>query len=469
MGLERLACVIQGKKSNWETDLFQPIINAVVLESNQATVAEYLHDTQPYRVALRVIADHVRAATFLIADGLLPSNEGRGYVLRRIIRRAVSYYNHSFFVTTPILYKIAETVIKEMTGAYPELTQSESLIKKVLEVEETKFLQTIGTGTDLLLFEIEELKKKNKAVIPGEVVFKFYDTYGFPKDLTDLIARERGFAIDEQGFEKEMAKQRERARKSWKGSGSIKVDAFWKELRDQSLSTKFVGYEKESATGEILNLVKNGKIIDEVKEGEQIQLVVDMTPFYAEGGGQVGDTGVASKEGVDLKITDTQQPFRDIYYHHAEVIRGELRPGEKIILSIDSGRRQKIRSNHTATHLIHAALRQILGTHVKQAGSYLDDHYLRFDFSHFEAITDKQLTDIEDLVNKVVRQNLPLKTEVLPYKEAIAKGALAYFGEKYGEIVRVVQIPNFSTELCGGTHTATTGEIGLIKITKERW
>lgn len=368
----------------------------------------------------------------------------------------------------PFFAAAAHTVMDEMGDLYPELIQQKEAIKKVLTNEEERFLTTLDRGLGILEEEFKTLGKSKKKTIPGEVVFKLYDTYGFPKDLTELIARERGLSIDETGFEKEMTAQKERARKAWKGSAVIKTDPIYQTLRDKKIKTQFVGYEKESETGEVVTLVKKGKVIGGAKEGEEVELIVDTTPFYAEGGGQVGDTGLALKEEMEIKILDTQKPFPDLFVHHVQIVSGELEPKQSLLLNIDSERRFKIKCNHTATHLLHAALRNILGTHVKQAGSYLDDNYLRFDFSHFQTVNDEQLADIEAMVNKTVQQNIPITTEVLPYPEAIAKGALAFFGEKYGEVVRMVRINGFSTELCGGTHLARTGEIGLFKIAKER-
>ncbi|MDO8527982.1 MAG: alanine--tRNA ligase [Deltaproteobacteria bacterium] len=456
MGLERLACVLQGKKNNWETDLFAPIIETIQKISGGSDV-----------VAMRVIADHVRAATFLIADGLFPSNEGRGYVLRRILRRAIRY-GRKLGMNKPFFFKVAQTVMDEMGPAYPELAQHAAIIEKVLNNEETKFLETLDRGIDILEEEFEVLEKTKNKIIPGETVFKLYDTFGFPKDLTDLIARERGFTIDEKGFEGAMEAQRERARKAWKGSGAVKTEPVYQQLKQEGIKTDFIGYEKESGAGEVVRLVKAGKIVGGAKAGEEVQLITSVTPFYAESGGQVGDTGLALKDDLEIQILDTQKPFTDLFVHQVKIISGELEPKQVVQLQVDRERRQKIRLHHSAMHLIHHALRQILGTHVKQAGSYLDDRYLRFDFSHFSAITDEQLADIEAMVNKMVAQNLKVETHVLPYPEAIARGALAYFGEKYGEIVRMVDIGGVSKELCGGTHVLQTGEIGVIKIMKER-
>lgn len=453
MGLERLACLLQNKQSNWETDLFAPLIQKI--EGVTAAKDE---------TATRVIADHVRAASFLIADGLFPSNEGRGYVLRRILRRAIRY-GRRLGMSKPFFQEVARTVEAEMGDVYPELKANREAIAKVLTHEEERFLKTLDRGMEILEGEFKKLKKKT---VPGGIVFKLYDTFGFPKDLTELIARERDFTIDEAGFEREMTQQRERARKSWKGSAVIKTDPAYQKLRAQNIKTEFVGYEKETADGKVVSLLQRGRVIGGAKEGEEAEMIVNATPFYAEGGGQVGDTGSVLGEDVELKVLDTQKPFPDLFVHHVQVVSGEIEPKRIVTLNVDSERRFKIKCHHTATHLLHAALRRILGTHVKQAGSYLDDRHLRFDFSHFSRVTDGQLADLEALVNQVVAQNLPITTEVLPYPEAIAKGALAFFGEKYGERVRMVQINGFSVELCGGTHLARTGDIGLFKITRER-
>ncbi len=466
MGLERLACVMQKVDSNWETDLFVPIIKTI---ESIAGVTTSFHGAQDERViiAMRVIADHVRAATFLIADGLFPSNEGRGYVLRRILRRAIRYARQ-LEIHQPFFAAVSRTVRNEMGKAYPEIVQHQSMIDKILTHEEERFLETLDRGLEILEKEFVVLQKSRQKNLHGEIVFKLYDTFGFPKDLTELIARERGWDIDEKGFEAEMEKQRERARKAWKGSGAIKMDPIYQKIKQEGCSTDFIGYEKESAEGEVLRLVKGGKVVTEAKEGETIELITDVTPFYAEGGGQVGDTGLGVQDETELQIEDTQKPFSDLFVHWVKVISGALRRDQRLLLQINSERRQQIRCNHTATHLLHAALRQILGEHVKQAGSYLDDKYLRFDFSHFGSISDEQLADIEMLVNKEIEKNISIKTSVLSYHEAIAQGALAYFGEKYGDRVRMVDIKDFSKELCGGTHVAATGEIGLVKLVKER-
>ena len=456
MGLERLACVLQGVQSNWETDLFVPIIQTIEKITNGTDAT-----------AMRVIADHVRSATFLIADGLFPSNEGRGYVLRRILRRAIRY-GRKLGMKKPFFAAVSRTVIDQMKGAYPALLQHQAVIEKVLTHEEEKFLATLDRGLEILEEEFAEIQKSKKTILSGALVFKLYDTFGFPKDLTDLIARERKLTLDEKGFETAMEAQRERARKAWKGSGAVKVDPIYQTIKQEGTKTEFIGYEKEFGTGEILSLVKGGKKISRAKEGEEVQLITRVTPFYAESGGQVGDTGLALQGDVELQIIDTQKPFSDLFVHFAKILSGEIGLKDTLSLQIDRERRQKIRLNHTTTHLLHAALRQTLGDHVKQAGSFLDDHHLRFDFSHFSPITDEQLADIETLVNKTIRESLKVQTHVLPYKEAIAKGALAFFGEKYGEVVRMVDVHGFSKELCGGTHVASTAEIGLIKIIRER-
>ncbi|MBI4127015.1 MAG: alanine--tRNA ligase [Deltaproteobacteria bacterium] len=466
MGLERLASVVQGVASNWETDLFVPLIRSI-----EQTTKRKETEGPDVQTALRVIADHARAGTFLIADGVLPSNEGRGYVLRRILRRGVRYAR-KLGITTPILAQTSLTVISQMGQAYPELVGHQSLIEEVLKHEEVRFLETIDRGIEILDEAFVKLDSRGEKTLAGDVVFKLSDTYGFPKDLTELIADERGFVIDDPGFEREMEQQRTRARSAWKGSGAKKLSSAVREAYTRGVRTRFVGYEHLVQKQERpVELIRENQVIsksEQIREGEACDIVVATTPFYAEGGGQVGDCGRAVTEDSEIRIVDTQKPYPDLFVHHAVVERGALSYASILQLMVDADRRQKITCHHTATHLINAALRQFLGTHVKQAGSYLDDQSLRFDFSHFAAVTDEQLADIELLVNRKIQENLPVTTQEMAYPDAIKKGALAFFGEKYGDIVRVVEISGFSTELCGGTHVNVTGEIGRIKIIRER-
>ncbi len=461
MGLERLAAVVQGKHSNWETDLFTALID----KARQATNApKNLSEEQ--EVALKVIADHARGMSFLIADGVVPSNEGRGYVLRRIMRRAIRF-GKKIGQDKPFLSKVAHAVIDEMGDVYSELAQHQHLIEKVILAEEDRFLTTLDKGLEILNSAFDKLDKDKKHQLPGDVVFKLYDTYGFPKDLTEMICEEQGVKVDSQGFEKHMAEQRKQARANWKGSGEEKVADVYRDLVRSGITSNFIGYEHESTTGKILTIIKDGAQIDQANSGDKVGIIADQTPFYGESGGQVGDIGLIVKEGVEVEIQDTKRPLPELILHQGVVKTGSVQTDDELIFSIDSDRRQDIRCNHTSTHLLHRALREVLGEHVKQAGSLVAPNYLRFDFSHFEAMTDKQIQEVEYRVNKAVRKNYQVITEEVSYNEALERGALAFFGEKYGERVRLIEIKGFSIELCGGTHLKATGEIGLIKITSE--
>ncbi len=459
MGLERLAAVVEGKRSNWETDLFAPIISKIesVTKHKQGVSADD-------DVALRVIADHIRGSAFLIADGVTPSNEGRGYVLRRIMRRAIRY-GKKLGQDAPFFSKIAHVVVDEMGGAYPELVQHQHFIEKVISAEEERFYQTLDKGLEILQASFGEHKKTK--ILPGNVVFKLYDTYGFPRDLTEIISAEQGFKIDSDGFEKLMDEQRERARASWKGTGEEKVSAIYKDLVSSGVKTAFLGYKQESAEGKIVAIFKKDKRVSDAAGGDTVEIVADRTPFYGESGGQVGDVGLAVREGVEIEIKDTKKPVPELIVHHGVVKKGKLREGDVLTFAIDSDRRQDIRCNHTATHLLHKALREVLGEHVKQSGSLVEPDRFRFDFSHFQAMTPEELSEVERLVNESIRHNYQVITHELSYDEAVAQGALAFFGEKYGENVRMIDVSGFSRELCGGTHVKATGEIGMLKIISE--
>ena len=447
MGLERIAAVMQGVHSNYQIDLFANIINAT---------ADVLGVKNDGSSSLNVIADHIRACSFLIVDGVLPGNEGRGYVLRRIIRRAI---RHGKKLGTDDLFfhKLVAPLVKEMGGAYPELAKAQAHVEKVLAKEETRFAETLDQGMEILEAAIADLDGKQ---LPGDVVFKLYDTYGFPVDLTADIARERGLTVDEAGFEAAMEGQRERARAASKfgvaGSDALKTDA----------KTEFLGYEGTEGASEIVALFKDGETVDQLADGDEGAVVLASTPFYAESGGQIGDTGILVADGKLFRVDDTQKSG-DANVHFGSLEQGTLEVGDKVEAVVDADRRQAIRLNHSATHLMHAALRQVLGDHVTQKGSLVAPDRLRFDFSHYEGVTPEQLQEIEDLVNAEIRKNIAADTGLMSYDDAIESGAMALFGEKYGDKVRVLRLGDFSVELCGGTHVDRTGDIGAFKITHE--
>ena len=447
MGLERVAAVMQGVHSNYQIDLFANLIEAV---------AKTLGVKNDGSNSLNVIADHIRACAFLIVDGVLPGNEGRGYVLRRIIRRAV---RHGKQIADDALFfhKLVAPLVKEMASAYPELAKSQVHVEKVLEREERRFAETLDQGMEILEAAIADLKGKE---IPGDVVFKLYDTYGFPVDLTADIARERGLTIDQSGFEEAMAGQRDRARAASKfsiaGGDAIKTD----------LESSFSGYEGAASSDEVVALFNNGKPVDKLLVGDDGAVILSSTPFYAESGGQIGDSGTISAGDHSFTVVDTQKSGKAIV-HYGSVQAGEICVGDKIDAQVDAKRRQAIRLNHSATHLMHAALRTVLGDHVQQKGSLVAPDRLRFDFSHYEGVTTEQLQEIEAIVNDEIRRNVAAETKVMGYEDAVASGAIALFGEKYDDDVRVLNLGDFSIELCGGTHVDRTGDIGVFKITHE--
>ncbi|MGA0708901.1 MAG: alanine--tRNA ligase [Steroidobacteraceae bacterium] len=447
MGLERVAAVMQGVHSNYDIDLFKNLISAAADVTRQKSVES---------PSLRVIADHIRACTFLIIDGVLPSNEGRGYVLRRIIRRAIRH-GYKLGQGDPFFFKLVQVLADEMGAAYPELVAQADLAMRVLKQEEERFAETLATGMALLEGEIAGLKDK---VVPGEVAFKLYDTYGFPIDLTADVARERGLRVDEAGFEAAMAGQRERARAASRFGVDMRGGIH---LEDK---TTFLGYEGLDGVGTITALFRDGEPVKALEPGQTGIVVLDATPFYAESGGQVGDGGRLSGAHSECVVTDTRK-LGQAHGHVAEVTRGSLRVGERLHAHVDAATRQATRLNHSATHLLHAALRQVLGTHVTQKGSLVAPDRLRFDFSHFEAVSEAQLEEIERLVNAQIRANAAAETAVMGYEEAVAAGAMALFGEKYEDRVRVLKIGDFSTELCGGTHVTRAGDIGLFRILSE--
>jgi len=447
MGLERLAAILQGVHSNYEIDLFQSLIKAT------ADIAE-MQDLE--NKSLRVIADHIRACSFLVVDGVIPSNEGRGYVLRRIIRRAIRH-GHKLGIRDVFFHKLVEVLASLMGDAYPELNEKKEQVAKVLLQEEERFAETLEQGMEILEQEIAVLKDK---IIPGSVAFKLYDTYGFPVDLTADIARERKLTLDQAGFDEAMEEQRTRAR----SAGSFNLD--YNEQLKIDVKTEFCGYEHLFEQGNISQLFVDGKEVDEVAEGQEAILVLKETPFYAESGGQVGDTGIISTAESTFEISDTQKNG-EAFIHIGKVQKGSFKTNALVEAQVNAQLRKKIAANHSATHLLHAALRKVLGDHVQQKGSLVDPHKLRFDFSHFEAITTEQLREIERMVNEQIRLNHPVETRIMNLEEAKSSGAMALFGEKYAEDVRVLSMSDFSVELCGGTHVARTGDIGLFKIVSE--
>jgi len=448
MGLERLAAVMQGVHSNYEIDLFQNLI---------AAAAELTGCADRSEASLKVIADHIRSSSFLITDGVLPSNEGRGYVLRRIIRRAIRH-GHKLGQREPFFHKLVAALAQDMGGAYPELARARDQVERVLRQEEERFAETLDQGMGILEQAIGGLSGQ---VIPGETVFKLYDTFGFPVDLTADIARERGLQLDMDGFEREMSAQRERARAAsqFEGQYDVKLDIQGK--------TEFTGYDHLADQGSVIGLYAEGEAVERLAAGESGMVVLDRTPFYAESGGQVGDRGLLRGQSGEFEVQDTRRQGGGPSGHIGRVRSGELRVGDRLEARVDVERRQDTAYNHSATHLLHAALRVVLGDHVNQKGSLVEADRLRFDFSHFEPVGAAQLREIEDLVNAEIRANHPVDTQLMSLDDALESGAMALFGEKYDQQVRVLRMGEFSVELCGGTHVQRTGDIGLFKITAE--
>ncbi len=457
MGIERISAVLQGKDSNFDSDLFEPIINDISVISGIKYGSSKNTD-----VSIRVLADHVRASVFILSEGLVPSNEGRGYVLRRIIRRA-SRHAKLLNLHEPCLYRIADSVINVMGIVYPEIISEQERIKKLLRIEEENFIKTIETGMNLLDEIISMVKKEGAKVIPGEEIFRLYDTYGFPLDFARDIALDAELAIDEEGFQKEMELQRQRSvGKMISTSPSLKLNA-----EVHNIKTEFVGYELLETKSTVELIFKNGNLVDELIEGDEGEIILDKTPFYGESGGQVGDTGTITSENLSIAVLDTKKINQDTIIHNVKVLKGTIKKGSKVVCSVDINRRKDIMRNHTATHLLHKTLRLVLGEHVKQSGSIVLPDRLRFDFTHFTSMTDEEIKKTEEIVNEKILENLIVKTEILNIEEAIKTGATALFDEKYGEKVRVVSIENFSKELCGGTHCKATGEIGLFVVYSE--
>jgi alanyl-tRNA synthetase len=475
MGLERIAAVLQGTHDNYEIDLFKNLIAAIREESRKLGASDN-PDGVDVKPARRVIADHLRATSFLIADGVLPSNEGRGYVLRRIMRRAMRYA-HQLGCSDPLMYRLVPSLVREMGAAYPELGRAEALISETLKLEETKFKKTLGNGLKLLGEASSGLKQG--ATFPGDVAFKLYDTYGFPLDLTEDALRARGIVVDTKAFDAAMSKQKEEARRAWKGSGEAATEEIWFEIKEETGASEFLGYDTEKAEGEIRALVQGGKPVKSLKAGDEGVLILNQTPFYGESGGQVGDQGlIKGAKGALFRVTDTQKKLGDLFVHVGKVEKGSFKIGEAVELEVDHARRTATRANHSATHLLHEALRQVLGLHVAQKGSLVSPDRLRFDFVHQKPMSAEEIAAVEKLANEIVLQNSPVETRLMALEDAKASGAMALFGEKYGDEVRVVSMglgggpgqPSnraWSVELCGGTHARRTGDIGLVKVLGE--
>jgi alanyl-tRNA synthetase len=459
MGLERITAILQGVTNVYEIDLFRALIGAVAEHTGAAR-------DEAQTASQRVIADHLRATAFLIAEGVLPSNEGRGYVLRRIMRRAMRHAE-LLGAKEPLMWKLVPVLVREMGQAFPELGRGEALVTETLRLEETRFRRTLERGLGLLDEASKTLKKGD--MFDGETAFTLYDTYGFPLDLTQDALRARGISVDIASFEDAMERQREKARASWAGSGEAATEAVWFGLREKVGATEFLGYETETAEGVVAALVRDGKEVAELGQGESGSVVMNQTPFYGESGGQVGDTGEMRREGVRLVVTETEKKAGDVFVHDVKVQEGSVKVGDPLLLEVDHARRADIRRNHSATHLLHEALRQVLGDHVAQKGSLVAPDRLRFDFSHPKPMTADEIERVEDIANDMVLQNSPVTTRLMALDDARASGARALFGEKYGDEVRVVAMGEgggntmgWSVELCGGTHVRRTGDIGLI-------
>ncbi len=469
MGLERMAAILQGVTSNYDTDLMRTLIDAVAAQTG-------VDPDGPQAASHRIIADHLRASSFLVADGVDPSNEGRGYVLRRIMRRAMRHAQ-LLGAREPLMWALVPSLVGLMGQAYPELGDAQARIEDILRSEERRFRVTLARGLSILEDEARGLEAGSR--LDGEVAFKLYDTFGFPLDLTQEALRARDVAVDEAGFNAAMARQKAEARAAWSGSGEAATDAVWFAIRDRVGATEFLGYTTESAEGAVVAVVRGGAEVASLGPGETGEVVLNQTPFYAESGGQVGDTGAFEGQGLRARVSDTTKKLGDLFVHTATVAEGALAPGTTLDAVVDGARRAAIRANHSATHLLHEALRDVLGPHVAQKGSSVDDARLRFDFSHGRPLSPAEIAAIEDIANRVVLQNEPVSTRIMGIDDARDSGARALFGEKYGDEVRVVGMGHrppaggadaarvFSIELCGGTHAARTGDIGLISVTQE--
>ncbi len=461
LGLERLAAVVQGGYSNWESDLFIPIINRVEELSGKICKGGSLD-----AVAIRVIADHSRAAAFLVADGIFPANEGRSYVLRRILRRAVRYGRYLGMGNRPFLDEVARVVVEHMSSAYPELKEHAHRVERVIRTEEERFLQTLDRGAVMFEQKVEPILASGGKSVPGETVFLLYDTFGFPLDVTRDMAEERGLQVDEQGFNTAMKRQREMARQAW---GDLQDDdaAAVKTILEERITSEFTGYETLEDSGTIRAIIKKGQRVESASAGEEVRVITDRTPFYGESGGQVGDHGIISLNGSEMDVEQTSKPFPDLILHSGVIKGGTFKVGQRVDLKVNTDLRRSTMANHSATHLLQWALRQVLGDHVNQSGSLVEPGRLRFDFTHFSAMSEEEIMRVEDLVNMKIRENVEVSATILSYDEALEAGATALFGEKYGAVVRMISMGDFSRELCGGTHTSRTGDIGLFKVVSE--
>ncbi len=458
MGLERITAVLQGKTNNFDTDLFEPIIRHI----SSLCGIDY-PSAQETDTSMRVIADHLRASVFMLSEGLVPSNEGRGYVLRRIIRRAARHAK-LLNMSEPCLFRLAESVIDAMGGIYPEIIRERDRITKLLGIEEERFTRTIETGITILDDIIADLKGQKKDIIPGEEVFRLYDTYGFPLDFAKDIAMDAGLTVDEDRFREEMESQRQRS----KGTQFISPQATASgDLYTHSDESEFVGYKLTSVESVVNSAFKDGMRVDHLKQGEKGVLVLDKTPFYAESGGQVGDTGTMESKNSFISVNDTRKPMNGVLIHDVKIEKGNIHIGDRVSCTVDKARRKSIMRNHTATHLLQQALKIVLGDHIKQSGSVVSPEKLRFDFTHFNSLSIQEIQSVEDIVNHRIWDNLPVTTQVMNIEDALGTGAVALFDEKYGDTVRVISVDEFSRELCGGTHCASTGEIGLFTVISE--
>ena len=462
MGFERITSILQGVDSNYKTDLFTPLLATIAGMTDTA----YFDDERG--LPHRVIADHIRCLTFAIGDGVMPSNEGRGYVIRRILRRAV-LYGKKLNMNEAFIYQLVDNVVELLGNVFPDVLPRREFITRTIQGEEHRFHQTIERGLELLDQSFDTLTEKKDTQLDGKRAFELYDTFGFPLDMTQMLARERGFTVDDDGFESSMEAQRSRGRAAWEAKGGAKDEdiAVYAEILKEHGETEFVGYTQDNVEAEIVALIADSESLASAQEGDEVFVLLNRTPFYGESGGQVGDIGTIENQNAKLSVQDTLKPSADLVVHRCKVLEGEITPYTPVHAQIDTGHRGAVAVSHTATHLLHSGLRRVLGTHVGQAGSLVEAGRLRFDFSHYESVSSEQLRDIEGFVNGKIRENDSLSIGEMPLDAAKAKGALAFFGDKYGDIVRVVQAGEYSVELCGGTHVDATGELGFVKLMGE--